>query len=78
MKIELLGDNCRKCHLLRDNIALALQGLGDSSTIEDIDDPARFAEYGLLSLPALAVNGRVRAEGQLLTVEEVAAILKMP
>ena len=78
MKIELLGDNCRKCHLLRENINLALQGLGEPSTIEDIEDPGRFAEYGLLSLPALAVNGLVRAEGQLLTVEEIAAILKMP
>lgn len=71
MTIELLGDNCRRCRLLQGNIERALQGCRTKSCLRLVEDPQRFAEYGLLSLPGLVIDGKVVAEGRLPSVEEI-------
>jgi hypothetical protein len=76
MKIELLGDNCRKCRLLRNNIELALSGCSASVEFQCVDEPKRFAEYGLLSLPGLAINGRILAEGKLLSSSAIVRMVE--
>jgi hypothetical protein len=75
MTIELLGDNCRKCRLLKSNIEVALQGVGTNIDVREIEEPEKFAEYGLLSLPGLAVDGVVKAEGRLLSIKEITDLL---
>lgn len=75
MKIELLGDNCRTCRMQHHNITLALQEMAVQVEYRKIDDPQRFAEYGLMSLPGLVINGQLRSVGKLLTTGEIMAIL---
>ena len=75
MRIELLGDNCRTCRRLKINIERALQGVSANVELQDICDPQRFVEYGLLSLPGLAVDGKLKSEGQLLSTLEILSLL---
>lgn len=75
MTIELLGDNCRRCQRLRDNIELALKSCKKQTSFQQIEEPQKFAEYGLLSLPGLAINGQVITAGQLLSTQEILDLL---
>jgi len=73
MRIELYGDNCRKCRLLEKNIRLAIEGYDNKATLQCVDDPRTFAQCGLLSLPGLAVNGEIKKVGKLMSVKEIIA-----
>jgi len=76
MRIELLGDNCSRCRRLQANIERALQHSGIATRLERVEEPRRFAEYGLLALPAIAVDGRVLAAGSLPSTRELRALLE--
>ena len=54
---------------------MALQGVVANIEVQEIGEPEKFAEYGLLSLPGLAVDGVVKSEGRLLSIKEIAAML---
>jgi hypothetical protein len=71
MKIELLGDDCRKCRLMKSNILQALRNGGEKVEFQHVCEPGKFAEYGLLSLPGFAIDGELKAEGRLLSVETI-------
>lgn len=75
MTIELLGDNCRRPKRLQNNIELALQSFAQNLVFQKVGDPERFASNGILSLPALMVDGEVMAEGQILSVKEILEML---
>lgn len=75
MRIELLGDNCRACQRLKGNIELALQSFTTKPSLQFVNEPERFAEYGLMSLPALAVDGEIKAAGQMLSIKEIMEVL---
>jgi len=74
MRIELLGDNCSRCRRLQENIERVLQGGRIASRLERVEEPRRFAEYGLLALPAIAVDGRVLSAGSLPNSRELLAM----
>ncbi len=76
MKIELLGDNCRKCQLLKNNIEMVLRNFNKNVDFQFNTEPKRFAEYGLLSLPGLAIDGEIESAGSLLSVKEITTIVK--
>lgn len=75
MKVELLGDNCRKCQLLKRNVELAIRGCSATIDLQSVCEPQRFADYGLLSLPALAIDGRLKAAGKLLSKRDILSLL---
>lgn len=75
MTIELLGDNCRRCQRLQENIKLALKGYTQNHTFTQVGDPERFVDYSLFSLPALAIDGEVKAAGQILSVQDILEML---
>jgi len=74
MKIELLGDNCSRCRRLQENIERALQSGHIASRLERVEEPRRFAEYGVMALPAIAVDGRVLTTGSLPDSRELLAM----
>lgn len=76
MKIELIGDCCAKCRLLEKNLNEAIAQTGIGAELLKGADPARVAHYGLLTLPGLAIDGNLVARGKVLTVDEIAQLLK--
>ncbi|MBW2502951.1 MAG: thioredoxin family protein [Deltaproteobacteria bacterium] len=71
MKIEILGDNCKRCQRLHDNVRLALTGSNHLTNVQQIEDPQRFCDYQTLSLPGIAIDGQIMAAGRLLSVPEL-------
>ncbi|QKF83208.1 thioredoxin family protein [Halarcobacter ebronensis] len=76
MKIEILGTGCSKCEALTNNVKVAVAKKGIFAQIEKVDDMVKIMNYGVMSTPALVINGEVKSTGKLLNVEEIEELLK--
>lgn len=74
-RIKILGSGCAKCATLEKNVKEALNELGQKMSIEHITDFTEIASYGVMSTPALVLDGKVVSFGKVLTVEEVKKII---
>ena len=75
MKIDVLGTGCAKCRSLHANVLQALKELGMEAEVNKVEDVNKIVDYGVMSTPALAIDGDVKSAGKLLTVEQVKALL---
>lgn len=76
MKVQILGTGCPKCRKLAANAEEAIAKAGVDAQIVKIDKLAEIVAFGVMSTPALAVDGEVKAAGKVLSVEQIEAILK--
>jgi small redox-active disulfide protein 2 len=76
MKIKILGSGCPNCKVLEANARKAVNELKIEADIEKVTDITKIMEYGVMSTPALVVNGKVVSYGRVLTSEEIKKILK--
>ena len=74
--IKILGSGCDKCNQLEKATKEALAELGMDTTVDHVTDFAKIAVYGVMSTPALVVNGKVVSYGKVLKKDEVIKILK--
>ncbi|GLB29722.1 redox-active disulfide protein 2 [Lacrimispora amygdalina] len=74
--VKVLGSGCAKCNQLEAATREALKELGMESTIDHVTDFTQIAAYGVMSTPALVVDGKVVSFGKVLKKEEVVNILK--
>ena len=74
--IKVLGGGCAKCHELEANTKAALEELGMDTEVELVTDFSRIAAYGVMTTPALVIDGKVVSYGKVLKKEEVINILK--
>ena len=73
--IKILGSGCAKCMELEKATRTAISELQLDYEIEHITDFAEIASYGVMSTPALVLNGEVISYGKVLNVDEVKALL---
>ncbi|MEZ4358007.1 MAG: thioredoxin family protein [Eubacteriales bacterium] len=76
MIIKILGSGCKNCVKLAENTETALKELNLSAVIEKVTDFAEISKYGVMSTPALVVDGKVKSFGKVLKPKEVAKILE--
>ncbi|MGN0185052.1 MAG: thioredoxin family protein [Aristaeellaceae bacterium] len=74
--VKILGGGCAKCNQLEAATVEALGELGMDTRIEHVRDFAEIAAYGVMTTPALVVDGKVVSYGRVLKKEEVVRILK--
>lgn len=74
--VKVLGSGCEKCNALEAAAKEALAELGMDTAIDHITDFAQIAAYGVMSTPALVVDGKVVSFGKVLKKDEVISILK--
>ena len=75
MDVKVLGPGCRNCKTLELRTREALDALGRDATIEKVTDFAAIAGYGVMSTPALVVDGRVVLAGKVPTARRIAELL---
>lgn len=73
--IKVLGSGCAKCNQLEAATKAALEQLGMDTRIEHVTDFGQIAAYGVMSTPALVVDGKVVSYGKVLKPDEVVKIL---
>lgn len=73
--VKVLGSGCKSCHALLVSTNEALAAMGASFEADYVTDMAAIAAYGVMSTPALVVNGRVVSMGKVLSAAEVEKLL---
>jgi len=76
MKIEVLGMGCPKCHTLEANVKEALKKLNMEAEVVKVADLPKIMSYGVMTTPALVIDGKVKSTGKLLTPDEISLMLK--
>ncbi|MDD2968690.1 MAG: thioredoxin family protein [Lachnospiraceae bacterium] len=74
--VKVLGSGCAKCNELEENVKTALEQLGMDTAIEHVTDFNVIAAYGVMTTPALVVDGKVVSYGKVLKVEEAVKLLQ--
>ena len=74
--VKVLGSGCAKCNQLEAAIKAALLQLGMDTTIDHVTDFSQIAAYGVMTTPALVIDGKVVSYGKVLKIEEVVKILQ--
>lgn len=75
MDIKVLGPGCRNCVLLEQRTREALDATGQHATIEKVTDFADIVAYGVMTTPALVVDGTVAVAGKVPTTRNLAKLL---
>lgn len=75
-RIKILGTGCAKCNALEAATKEALERLGMNDAVDHVTDFSQIAAYGVMSTPALVVDGRVVSFGRVLKTEEVVKLLQ--
>lgn len=75
MKIEILGSGCKKCKELYENTCKAVEESGTSAEVTKVEEIAKIMSYGVMSTPALVIDGQVKFSGKLATAAEIKDIL---
>ena len=76
MKIEILGTGCSKCKKLYENTLSAVKAAGVTAEVLKVEDIEKIIGYGVMSTPALVIDGEVKTAGTLPNVEEIQNIIK--
>ena len=76
MKIEILGTGCPNCKRLEENAKKALEETGKEAKVIKITEIDKIVEYGVMSTPAIVIDGEVKSYGKVASVEEIKGMLE--
>lgn len=76
IQVEVLGTGCKKCQQLEANARAAIAALNLEAEVFHITDPIEIAKRGVMSTPALTLNGKVVSKGKVLSSEEIQPLLQ--
>ena len=74
--IKVLGAGCKSCHALYEAAKEAVRNLDLNIEVEYITDMEKIMAYGVMRMPALAVNEKVVSMGKVLKAAEIEKLLK--
>jgi small redox-active disulfide protein 2 len=70
-KIEILGMGCANCNKLYQNALAAVKMSGQEAQVNKVEDIQKIMAYGVMSTPALVVDGVVKVAGKVPKPEEI-------
>ncbi len=71
MKIEILGVGCAKCHKLEQLVREVAKKEGINAEISKVEDYKKIMNYGVMTTPALVVDGVVKVAGKIPSEEQI-------
>lgn len=76
MQIQVLGPMTKQFEIMFQNAAIAAKKLKCNAKFERVNELRRIVAYGAMSLPALVIDGKIVAGGQVPAVEEIMQLIK--
>lgn len=76
MKIVTLGNCCKKSKQNHENAVKAAEKCGIAEPVENTGDYSAIAAYGVMSTPALVIDGKVVVSGRMLTEEQIEKLIR--
>ena len=75
--LQILGTGCPKCRKLAEATEEAAKSLGLEYRMEKVTDIRAIMGFGVMTTPALVVDGDVRVSGKVPSMEEMKKILSV-
>lgn len=76
MKLQVLGTGCSRCKTLTARVEEAMATLGVAATIEKVEDIQEIVKFGVMSTPALALDGKILFTGRVPTAREIGELIR--
>jgi small redox-active disulfide protein 2 len=73
--IEIFGKGCTKCELLTERATEAAKNLGLEAEIVKVKDMEQIVSRGVMSTPALALDGELKVQGHVPSVKAIEEML---
>lgn len=74
-KLIVLGPGCARCETLARTAREAADQLGIEYELEKLSDIKQFPKFGLMMTPGLVVDGKLKVQGKVPSVDEIKAML---
>jgi small redox-active disulfide protein 2 len=74
-KILVLGPGCARCETLANVTRQAADQLGIEYELEKLTDIKQFPSYGLMMTPGLVVDGELKVQGKVPSLDEIKSML---
>lgn len=75
MEIKVLGTGCAKCKALEKATKEAIEKTGVSATVTKVEDIVEIMQFGVMTTPALVIDGKVVVKGKVPSIEELTHLL---
>lgn len=75
MEIKVLGTGCAKCKATYEAIEKAVAESGIGATLTKVEDIVEILNAGVMTTPAVMVDGTVRIKGHVPTEREIKSLL---
>ena len=75
MEIKILGTGCPKCKTLEKITREVVAQNGIDASITKVEDIVEIMKYGVMTTPALVVNGKVEIRGRVPSSDEIKQVL---
>jgi small redox-active disulfide protein 2 len=76
MDIKVLGPGCAKCKKTEKIVKEAVAASGIDAAVDKVTDMMEIAGYGVMSTPAVVVDGEVKSVGKIPKKDEVIGWLR--
>ncbi len=78
MTVTVLGSGCKSCHALLENTQAAVKAMGKENDIqvEYVTDLEKIMQYGVMSMPALVICGKIVSVGKPLRPAEIQELIE--
>ena len=76
MLIQVLGAGCTKCNNLAVAVESAAKQLGVDYTVEKVTDINKIVGMGVMTTPAIVVDGKLKCTGVVPSVEQIMKMLQ--
>ena len=71
MEIKILGMGCPRCEEVMKRTLNALAELNVAADVQKVRDIKEISSYSVLSTPGLVINGKIKAQGRIPSVQEI-------
>ena len=65
LQIRVLGPGCPNCDRLEQDLMALMAEMHIKADLDHIRHPLEISQYGILAMPALVINGKVKAAGNI-------------
>jgi small redox-active disulfide protein 2 len=75
-QVQVLGTGCRKCQKLAELVKTVASEHQFDINLEKVTEIDKIADFGILAIPALVVDGKVLVSGRVPSEAEIQEFLK--
>lgn len=74
-EVRILGSGCAKCNQLANAVKAVIASKGIEAEVQKVEDLQQIVSYGVMSTPALVVDGKVVCSGRVPSADEIGVML---